>query len=245
VGGLFHFRQSLMSALGAKRTRSPSAVAAAFDPKRTSRLRRIAGPLDSTALARAHRVRWERLVGRGRLVIVVGIILAVMPWRPMQAQPLKTDPTPYDYVERNSGGATVVPYGQLVIDGHRMVCGTYATVIDPNLNDYAAAPYRQFIILNMPYIAKVPIAVKLWIYSHECGHKFVGTDENKADCYAVRRGRSEGWLDASGLEEVCQFISAARPDALHASGPDRCELMRECYRQAAPKPAAAMPSAPK
>jgi hypothetical protein len=176
---------------------------------------------------------------RGRLAIAIGVILAVIPGYGAHAQQLKTDPTPYDYVARNGGGASVVPYGQLVIDGHRMICGNYATVLDPNLNDYAAAPYRQFIILNMPYIAKVPTAVKLWIYSHECGHKFVGTDENKADCYAVRRGRSEGWLDASALEEVCQFISAARPDALHATGPDRCKSMRECYRQVTPKPAAA------
>jgi hypothetical protein len=169
-----------------------------------------------------------------RPVIAIGLVLAAPPWRAMQAQPLKMDPTPYDYIERNGGGATVVPYGQLTLDGHRMICGTYATVLDPNLNDYAATPYRQFIILNMPYVAKVPTAVKLWIYNHECGHKFVGLDENQADCYAIRRGRKEGWLNAANLEQVCQFISAARPDALHASGPDRCNLMRECFRKAAP-----------
>jgi hypothetical protein len=158
-------------------------------------------------------------------------------------EPLKKDPTPYDYVERNGGGAIVVPYGQLVLDGHRMICGNHATVLDPNLNDYAAAPYPQFVILNMPYIAKVPTVVKLWIYSHECGHLFVGMDENKADCFAVRRGRTEGWLDAAGLEQVCSFISAARPDAAHFSGAERCNLMRDCFRNAAPKPAAAKPSA--
>ena len=179
-----------------------------------------------------------------RPVIVIGIILALMPWRVMQAQPLKTDPTPYDYVERNGGGATVVPYGQLTLDGHRMICGTYATVLDPNLNDYAAAPYRQFIILNMPYVAKVPTAVKLWIYDHECGHKFVGLDENKADCYAIGRGRKEGWLNAAGLEQVCQFISAARSDVLHASGSERCNLMRECFKTASPKAGSAPAQAP-
>ena len=179
-----------------------------------------------------------------RPVIAIGIILALTPWRLVQAQPLKTDPTPYDYVERNGGGAIVVPYGQLTLDGHRMICGTYATVLDPNLNDYAAAPYRQFIILNMPYVAKVPTAVKLWIYDHECGHKFVGLDENKADCYAIGRGRKEGWLNAASLEQVCKFISAARPDVLHVSGPDRCTLMRECFKRAPPKPSSAPAQAP-
>jgi hypothetical protein len=159
------------------------------------------------------------------------------------AQPLKRDPTPQDYVERNGGGATVISSGQLLLDGHRMTCGSFPTVLDPNLNDYAAAPYRQFIILNMPYIAKVPTIVKLWIYNHECGHKFVGLDENKADCFAVRNGRATGWLTPQGLDQVCSFISVAQPDAAHLSGPDRCTRMRECYRAAAPT-AAAKPAPP-
>jgi hypothetical protein len=153
------------------------------------------------------------------------------------AQPLKRDPTPQDYVERNGGGATIVAAGQLVFDGRRLSCGPWATVLDPNLNDYGKS-YPQFVILNMPLVAKVPTAVKLWIYSHECGHLFGGPDEDRADCFAVRRGRAAGWLDARGLEQVCAFISVARPDAMHVSGPDRCTLMRQCWRQAAPKPEA-------
>ena len=159
------------------------------------------------------------------------------------AQPLKTDPTAQDYVERNGGGASIVPAGQLTLDGQRISCGQWPTVLDPNLNDYAAAPYPQFIILNMPLIAKVPTAVQLWIYSHECGHKFGGPDENKADCFAVRRGRAAGWLNAQGLDEVCSFIGAAGPDEMHVSGPQRCKLMRECFRQAAPPPNPAPQSA--
>jgi hypothetical protein len=156
-------------------------------------------------------------------------------WTPAaSAQPLKRNPTPQDYVERNGGGATIVPAGQLVLDGHRMSCGSWATITDPNLDDYGKS-YPQFVILNPPYIAKVPTAVKLWIYSHECGHLFGGPDENKADCFAVRRGRLDGWLTPQGLEEVCSFISAARPDAMHVSGPDRCNLMRQCWRQNEPK----------
>jgi hypothetical protein len=154
------------------------------------------------------------------------------------AQPLKLDPTPQDYVERNGGGATIVPSGHLVLDGHHASCGSWPTVLDPNLNDYAAAPYRQFIILNMPYIAKVPTAVKLWIYHHECGHKFGGPNESKADCFAVRRGRAAGWLTPQGLDQVCSFIGAAQPDAAHASGAERCARMRECYKRSAPESAA-------
>jgi hypothetical protein len=173
-----------------------------------------------------------------------GLVLALWTAASASAQPLKRDPTPQDYVERNGGGATIVPAGQLVLDGHRMSCGSWATILDPNLNDYAAAPYPQFIILNMPYVAKVPTAVKLWIYSHECGHRFGGPDENKADCFAVRRGRAAGWLNAQGLDEVCSFISVARPDAAHLSGPDRCNLMRQCWRASEPKPAARLAPLP-
>jgi hypothetical protein len=143
------------------------------------------------------------------------------------AQPLKVDPTPQDYIERNGGGAEIVPSAQLVLDGYPVSCGRWATILDPNLTDYAAS-YPQFIILNMPYVGKQKTAVKLWIFSHECGHLFGGDDENKADCFAVRRGRAAGWLDAEGLDQVCSFISAARPDARHPGGADRCARMRQC-----------------
>jgi hypothetical protein len=172
-----------------------------------------------------------------RSIQACGLALVLGAAASASAQELKRDPTPQDYVERNGGGATIVQASQLVLDGHRMRCGQWATVLDPNLNDYAAAPYRQFVILNMLYVAKVPTAVKLWIYNHECGHLLGGPDENKADCFAVRRGRAAGWLMPQGLDEVCSFISAARPDTMHVSGPDRCKLMRQCWRDSEPKPA--------
>lgn len=169
-----------------------------------------------------------------RFIQACGFVLALSTAASTTAQELKRNPTPQDYVERNRGGATIVAAGQLVLDGHRISCGQWATVLDPNLDDYAAS-YPQFVILNMPYVSKVPTAVELWIYSHECGHLFGGPDENKADCFAVRRGRLDGWLTPQGLDQVCAFIAVARPDAMHVSGANRCSLMRECYRQAAPK----------
>jgi hypothetical protein len=141
-----------------------------------------------------------------------------------------------------AGGVTVVPAGGLVLDGYRMTCGRFATMLDPNLNDYAAATSPRFIILNMRYVARVPTAVKLWIYTHECSHKIGGgPDESKADCYAVRRGRAAGWLTPSGLDQVCNFISAARGDKWHPSGPERCQLMRACYDKASAPPPAGSP----
>jgi hypothetical protein len=90
-------------------------------------------------------------------------------------------------------------------------------------------PLSGFIILNPRVIDAVPGPVQLWIYSHECGHLNGIRDELKADCFGVQRGRREAWLTPRGLDQVCAFISAGRPDAMHSGGPDRCARMRQCY----------------
>ena len=90
-------------------------------------------------------------------------------------------------------------------------------------------PIPDFLILNPKLLAKVSTSVKLWIHAHECGHQFRGPDEETADCFAVQRGRRQGWLTPDGLEDVCRFISPAKGDSMHFSGSYRCELMRKCY----------------
>ena len=80
------------------------------------------------------------------------------------------------------------------------------TVEDSQLDDYGAA-YPGFLIMNPRLLDKVSTPVKMWIYAHECGHQFRGPDEETADCFAVQRGRRQGWLKPEGLEEVCKFIS--------------------------------------
>jgi hypothetical protein len=152
-------------------------------------------------------------------------------WTPLSAsaQTLLPNPTPEMYVENNQGGSRVVPNGQLSFDGHPFTCGKFPTVLDPLLNDYAAAPYKGFIILNPKLMPKVSTPVKLWIFHHECGHALGIKDETKADCFSAQRGRRAGWLAPEGLEQVCDFISAGNADAAHASGPERCAAMRACY----------------
>ena len=127
-------------------------------------------------------------------------------------------------------GGKIVKSGQLVIDGHRLICGRRPTVMDNSLDDYGAA-YPGFVILNPKLISRVPTAVKLWIYSHECGHQFRGPDEETADCFAVQRGRRHRWLTTDGLEQVCNFIRPAKGSSMHLSGPNRCRVMRKCYSE--------------
>jgi hypothetical protein len=147
------------------------------------------------------------------------------------AQALLPNPTPEIYVNQNGNGAEVVPNGQLSFDGQSFTCEKFPTVLDPLLNDYAAAPYKGFIILNPKFMPKVSTPVKLWIFHHECAHALGIKDEAKADCFSAQRGRRAGWLTPEGLEQVCEFISVGKADAGHAAGPERCAAMRQCYRQ--------------
>ena len=137
-------------------------------------------------------------------------------------------PTPDEYVAHVGGGAEIVPSGQLKLDNRRVICGQRPTVLDNQLDDYGAA-YPGFLILNPRLLARVSTPVKLWIHAHECGHQFRGPDEETADCFAVQRGRREGWLSPDGLEEVCRFIAPAKGDSMHFAGSYRCEYMRKCY----------------
>ena len=137
-------------------------------------------------------------------------------------------PTPEEYASHVGGDAQVLPPGGLKLDGQSQVCGQRPVVVDSQLDDYGAA-YPGFLILNPRLMAKVSTPVKLWIFAHECGHQFRGPDEETADCFAVQRGRRQGWLSSGGLEEVCNFIAPAKGDSMHFSGSHRCEIMRKCY----------------
>ena len=145
------------------------------------------------------------------------------------AQVLAPNPTPEMYVANNKGGSRIVPNGQLRFEGQSFTCARFPTVEDPLLNDYAAAPYKGFLIINPTVFAKVPTTVKLWIYQHECAHALGIPDETKADCFSVFKLRQQGLLSPQGLEQVCEFISAGQADATHPSGPARCAAIRACY----------------
>lgn len=136
-------------------------------------------------------------------------------------------PTPEEYAT-HIGGAPIVPPGDLRLDGRKAQCGQRPTVLDEKLDDYGAA-YPGFLILNPKLMNRVSTPVKMWIFAHECGHQFRGPDEETADCFAVQRGRRQGWLDEIGLDEVCKFISPAKGDSMHFSGSQRCEAMRKCF----------------
>ena len=168
-------------------------------------------------------VRRRQLVSPTAAVVLVTALIAAAELR------AQDNPTPEEYVRKVGGEAQIIPVGQLTIDGHKVICGMRPTVLDSTLDDFGAA-YPGFLILNPKLLAKIKSTpVKLWIHAHECGHQFRGPDEETADCFAVQRGRRQGWLTPEGLDEVCRFMSPARGDDLHFTGTQRCEAMRECY----------------
>jgi hypothetical protein len=137
-------------------------------------------------------------------------------------------PTPEEYVAHVGPEARILQPGQFRLDGQRKWCGNRPVVIDDKLDDYGAA-YPGFLIFNTRLLNQVSTPVKYWIFAHECAHQFRGPDEMTADCFAVQRGRRQGWLTVDGVEEICRFISPAKGDMMHFSGSHRCEYMRKCY----------------
>jgi hypothetical protein len=165
-------------------------------------------------------------VGRG--LVRLSAALVWLAGLCVSAPAVQAGPTPEEYAAHVGGDAKIMAAGTLKIDGIKLTCGQRPTVLDNSLDDYGAA-YPGFLILNPRLLSKVPTVVKRWIFSHECGHQFRGPDEETADCFAVQRGKRQGWLNDEGLEEVCRFISPAKGDSMHFSGSHRCAQMRKCF----------------
>ncbi len=142
-------------------------------------------------------------------------------------------PTVEEYVAHLGGEAKVVPAGELSYEGQSFRCGRFPTLFNAGLDDYGAA-FFGFVMLNPKRFERLPLTLKRYAYAHECGHQYVGYDEGEADCYAIRRGRAEGWLDAKAMDAICGFISHSKGDGVHALGKRRCEMMRQCFARSRP-----------
>jgi hypothetical protein len=141
-------------------------------------------------------------------------------------------PTVDEYLARHArSGAKQVAAGALTFDGHAFQCGRFPAVLNAGLDDYGAA-FFGFVLLNPARFDALPLTLKRYAYAHECGHQYVGYNEGEADCYAVRRGQREGWLDAQAMDDICAFISRSKGDAVHAFGVRRCQMMRRCLAHA-------------
>lgn len=162
--------------------------------------------------------------------IVLGIVGLAMAWVAYDWAAGSRPPTMAAYVAAKPG--RLIAPADFAIDGVPSACARAGVVIDPFLDDVAAA-FPGFIILNPKGLVRVPKVVRLYAFGHECGHHLKGVSEEMADCYAVMRGEAQGWLDAKGVEEICAFWKPMAADTGHAPGPARCDLMRRCFQSAA------------
>ena len=176
------------------------------------------------------------MIRRATVCIAATLVAFVSLAGPAQAQEFvyrgsaAKAPTVDQYLEQVGPAGKAVAHGQLKIDGKTVYCGKRPTVINPDFDSWGGA-FPGFLIMNTKKIKGLSTQVKLYIYSHECGHQFIGANETKADLFAIRRGVKRGWLDAQGMEEICTFISKLKGDSVHPPGPKRCDTMRAYYRE--------------
>lgn len=124
--------------------------------------------------------------------------------------------------------AQVYPPGTFGIDGYPVVCGSVTFVLNPQLNDVGQAQ-PGVIYLNPNVLMQMSTSMKLFWAAHECGHHVVGSNENAADCWAIRTGRDQGWFPPQAFQETIYQFQNNPGDFSHAPGPVRVQQMMQCY----------------
>jgi hypothetical protein len=131
--------------------------------------------------------------------------------------------------------------GSLQIAGRSLKCGSVRNALDARLPNLGiSVPASKLLVINPALLARQSTTVRLFVFHHECGHHHVGGSELGADCWAVRRGVEEGWLDRTGLVEVCNSFGHAPATSTHPSGSRRCGNLDRCYNLAQAERTAAM-----
>lgn len=119
--------------------------------------------------------------------------------------------------------------GTFSIDGIPARCGNVPIILDTRISDVGMSGYG-LIYLNPDYLSGLETGLRLWWLSHECAHFTVGASELAADCWAVRKGRDEGWFPPEMFHSMSLMFARNPGDRDHPPGPDRVAHMRACYR---------------
>src|SRR5262245_25534896 len=65
--------------------------------------------------------------------------------------------------------------GAVAIAGRTLRCGKVRNRLDAGLDDLGfAIPDRALIIINPALLSQLPETVRLFVFTHECGHHHVG-----------------------------------------------------------------------
>jgi len=123
--------------------------------------------------------------------------------------------------------------GSVEIGGRTLRCGKVRSTLDPRLQNLGISiPARRLLVLNPALLQRHPHTVRLFVFYHECGHHHVGGSEFGADCWAAERGVKEGWLDKTGLAQVCKSFGNAPATPTHPSAAQRCRRLDQCFASA-------------
>ena len=114
------------------------------------------------------------------------------------------------------------------IAGRSMRCGQTPVYMDSDIPTEGMAVPGEGVYLNPFLMKRLPAAVRMFIFKHECAHEVTGPDELGADCIAAKEGAREGWLKTGDIDAVCRSFAGPATET-HPSGRARCQNIRKCY----------------
>jgi hypothetical protein len=143
---------------------------------------------------------------------------------------------------RSASPVTLQRDGTIGIAGRSLRCGGIRAVLDRRLPNLGVA-MPGILVMNPGLLDRQSTTVQFFVFHHECGHHHVGGSELKADCWAVTQGVRDGWLDRTGLSQVCRSFGDAPPTPTHPSGKRRCANLEQCFAAASTAIAQGKPEA--
>ncbi len=126
--------------------------------------------------------------------------------------------------------AARVPLGpNPLIGGVRVSCMGVPTWIDDQINDIAIAVPGAIVL--SPALGNWPPVVQVFVYAHECAHHLpaIGSNESAADCWAIKLGRNQGWINLPGLRTIQAYFQNNQGDWTHLPGQLRIRQMQACF----------------
>ncbi len=118
----------------------------------------------------------------------------------------------------------------LEIAGKEVTCSHNRLIVDNRLENEGMSDGRN-IVINKKLLRQFSPEVQWFIFYHECGHSHVGRSELKADCWAIREGKRQGWLKEEHLKPICDSWEDAPATATHPSARRRCSNISMCFKE--------------
>jgi hypothetical protein len=118
--------------------------------------------------------------------------------------------------------------GSAVIGGVKMSCRPAKVVVGKSVPGPGYS-VEGLLLFGSRFLRAYPPIVQRLVFLHECAHQYVGADEGAADCWAVKMGRKQGWLTPDGIRQACRVLWKTPADGAHLAGPERCDMLKQCY----------------